>query len=486
MQSGRRSFTLIELLVTIGLMAILALMLWMVFYQAAQSFRSARATIEIHEGARAAFNALLDDLTAAEFCSYDNGVQGYFALSQGPTTPATGNCQWRGPWSNTATYAVNDVVSNAGSFYLCIAAPPVGQAPPSAAYWSNYIVPLASDGRTVVPADTLTFTTLAPQPSARYAAPEAVQQLALVRYALEWDGGSATLSHSAPRPTFNLVKRVRFPNGTGNALNMDDFYVNDLQNEVNSTDLNWMQYAESEPIAFHVLSMNVRLFCLPAKTAGEIGPPGDEAFVEAGGPGNPPPGNPSGADPASLTDTTKNWPSGSFAGDNLRIYAGTAAGQWSTINPNTTANTVYLNACPLPNPPNLLPGTLNGQNWTPLPPDPTSQYRIDGTLINLAPLWSATATYNMGALVSYSVAGVITDYVSLQSSNTNQTPNTSPTYWAVASPPNWYQRSSYGTNFFGPTYRPPAIVEITLEMTDMRATNSFTFTQRFYIPASER
>ena len=61
-------------------------------------------------------------------------------------------------------------------------------------------------------ADTLTFTTLAPQPGARYAAPEAVEQLALVRYALEWDGGNATVpGSSAPRPTYNLVKRVRFP-----------------------------------------------------------------------------------------------------------------------------------------------------------------------------------------------------------------------------------------------------------------------------------
>ncbi len=72
--------------------------------------------------------------------------------------------------------------------------------------------------------DTLTFTTLAPQPGARYAAPEAVEQLALVRYALEWDGGYATVPGGAgPQPTYNLVKRVRFPCTSDPNLNMDQF-----------------------------------------------------------------------------------------------------------------------------------------------------------------------------------------------------------------------------------------------------------------------
>ena len=151
----------------------------------------ARASIEIHESARSALNALVNDLTAAEFSAYDNGVQGYFALSQGPTDPATGaysaspaplpaNANWRGAWNPLAVYTVNDGVSNGGSWYICIARN-TGQSPPNATYWN------------LLAADTLTFTTLAPQPGARYAAPEAVQQLALVRYALEWDGGNATL-----------------------------------------------------------------------------------------------------------------------------------------------------------------------------------------------------------------------------------------------------------------------------------------------------
>ena len=189
-----------------------------------------------------------------------------------------------------------------------------------------------------------------------------------------------------------------------------------------------LRYAQSEVIAFHVLSMNVRLFCLPQKQTSET----SEAFVEAGfATGNPPAGN-----PASLTDTTMNWngpPLLSFAADNLRIYAGTGASQWSTVT-NNTANTVALTPCP----PAL--GNLNLANWYTLP-DATSQYRIDGTLAALT-----------GAV--------------------------------PPSSPGWYQRGNY--NFFGPTYRPPAIVEVTLEMTDVRATCSFIFTQRFYIPASER
>ena len=113
----QRAFTLIELMVAVGLMAILLTMIATIFYEATQAFRVARASIEIHESARAALNALVNDLTAAEFSSYDNGVQGYFALSQGPTDPATGayspsapaplpaNANWRGAWSNLTAYS---------------------------------------------------------------------------------------------------------------------------------------------------------------------------------------------------------------------------------------------------------------------------------------------------------------------------------------------------------------------------------------------
>jgi prepilin-type N-terminal cleavage/methylation domain-containing protein len=425
---SRSAFTLIELLVAVGLMAILLTMIATIFFEATQAFRVARASIQIHESARAALNALVDDLTAAEFTAYDNGVQGYFALSEGPTDSTTGatgsngpGLNWRGVWSSTS-YAVNDGVSYNGISYICIAAN-TNKSPPNATYWYAIV------------GDTLTFTTLAPQPGARYAAPEAVEQLALVRYSLEFDGGSATLPGShTPRPTFNLVKRVRFPNTgntTGNTpLNMDDFNVNDLQTEVNLNDSNWKQYAQPEPIAFHVLSMNVRIFCLPRKNSTTAEP--SEAFVETGIAS-------SGTDSTTLTDTTKIWqnnsPPAGISGLNLRFYAGLGAGQ--------------------PLPPPVLPLTISNPSGTGLSfanwptgvtaPAQGSQYRVES---DLATIFSS-----------------------------NPPP-----------PPGWYQRASTaGTyNFLGTTYRPPAIVEVTLEMTDVRATHSFIFTQRFYIPASER
>jgi prepilin-type N-terminal cleavage/methylation domain-containing protein len=489
--STRRAFTLIELMVVVGLMAILLTMIGTVFYQSSQAFRSARATIEIHESARAAMNAMVDDLTATEFSAYDTGVQGYFALTPcfdpDPNAPAplAANMNWRGAWSGTASYLPNDVVTYGGTTYLCIAGN-LNQPTSNTAYWN--IVPRA---------DTLTFTTLAAQPSARYAATsEAVEQLALVRYSLEWDGGSAVLPGSrGPRPTYNLVKRVRFPNASNPNLNMDAFPLNpnlnpypppanlpnnntgnytgtgyasptaqfiainpSLQPEVDPTDPNAMQYAQSEPIAFHVLSMNVRLFCLPAKQAAET----SEAFVYAGtATASSPAGN------NTLIDGNNTWTG--FLADtdaSLRIMAGTGAGQPPLVITSVSGNTLTLSI-----------------GWT-TGIDNTSQYRVDGTLASsLLPTWSSGAAYSMGSLVTYNGIG----YTSLQNSNTSHEPDTSGTYWALSpSPPTWYQRSSYGSNFFGPTYRPPAIVEITLELTDVRATHSFIFTQRFYIPASER
>ncbi len=418
----------------------------------------ARASIEIHESARSALNALLNDLTAAEFSAYDNGVQGYFALSQGPTDPVTGayspspapvpaNANWRGAWSGTTAYAVLDCVSNGGSSYICIVNN-TGQLPPTnPASWS------------ALPTDTLTFTTLAPQPASRYAAPEAVEQLALVRYALEWDGGSAVVGTArTARPTFNLVKRVRFPATSDPNLNMDIFnwdLVNTvtnlpflqsefaLPNPLPSTsndpdvilDIEGLRYAQSEVIAFHVLSMNVRLFCLPRKQPPQPNEP-SEAFVETGfGVGSAGP---------TLTDlavpTAKTWnPPNEFANFLLRIFTGNDAGDASVIPANPPTN-------PL--------GPITGANtndtlvcigaWTTATPGPNSQYRVESDLA---------------------------------------------TIFGAANPaPAWYQRVSGAGNynFFGPTYRPPALVEVTLEMTDVHATSSFVFTQKFYIPASER
>jgi prepilin-type N-terminal cleavage/methylation domain-containing protein len=671
---SRSAFTLIELMVAVGLAAILLTMIAVMFYQASLAFGAARASIEIHESARAALNALLNDLTAASFTPYDNGVQGYFALSQGPTDPSTGSAppvwnsadtyvvnnrvigsdgneyictaqnpgqppangwQLLGPWpaapytgsalpywSSTATYAVNNRVIYNGNEYICTVAN-TNQPPPGNANWQLL-------GGLI---DTLTFTTLAPQPGARYAAPEAVEQLALVRYALEWDGGTVTLPGGMPRPTYNLVKRVRFPCTTDPNLNMDQFgwavmgpngqpvtpyqYLLPLEYQLHFSpplpsndpdvilDATGLRYAQSEVIAFHVLSMNVRLFCLPQKQLTES----SEVFLDSG--------FATGGSSSTLSDTTKNWPIGSFSGGGfvVRIIAGTDAGQWLpiansgatsnttlpctgtwTTPPNTTwttppdntsqyrieelylvtgtatggsANTLtdstqnwpansFANSSAFTNfppPPNsvsgfilrIIGGTGAGQAlpiasasgstvtcsgaWNPVP-DSTSQYRIEGLLSGTASAASTATTLVDGStppanwpigsfsggwftvqIVGGTGAGQALPITSATSSNTlacagtwNPIPdNTSqyqiiePLSWNLG----WYQRGGDDLNFLGPpppppplypcnynffgtTYRPPAVVEVTLEMTNARATRSFFFTQRFYVPASER
>ena len=42
---------------------------------------------------------------------------------------------WKGAWSNTTAYAVNDAVSSGGSTYICVHAD-TGHQPPNATYWS--------------------------------------------------------------------------------------------------------------------------------------------------------------------------------------------------------------------------------------------------------------------------------------------------------------------------------------------------------------
>ncbi|MGO8705589.1 MAG: type II secretion system protein J [Candidatus Brocadiia bacterium] len=497
-------------MVAVGLMAILLTMIAFIFYGATQAFRAARASIEIHESARSALNSLVSDLAAAEFTAYDNGVQGYFALSQGPTDPATGGAP---PfWNGSATYAVNNRViatsvvggQTVGNEYICIAVP---AGPPPSANWQllgPWPISPNSSPANIIPAaiDTLTFTTLAAQPGARDAAPESVEQLALVRYALEWDGGYATLpGGGAPQPTYNLVKRVRFPCTSDPNLNMDQFgwaimgptgqpagpggqpvtppnyqYLLPLEYTFHTSpplastdpdvvlDAAGLRYAQSEVIAFHVLSMNIRLFCLPMKNSSSEN---SEVFVEAGTPTAAPPnpsatdgpGSPPGPAIPSLTDTTKIWPVSPFLGigpgpmgpltPTLRILSGTAAGESLYV---TSANGIStLNLAPVPPPP--APNSPTG--WSPAVPDDTSQYRVDGYLSLLCP----------------------------------PPPNPPLANTPPPPPPGWYQRVSpgnYSYNFLGTTCRPPAAVEITLQMTDVRATRAFTFTQRFYITASER
>jgi hypothetical protein len=194
-------------MVAVGLMAIMMTMIAQIFYQATLAFRSARATMEIHRNARAILNALENDLGGVEYCSYGD-TQGYFALSREPDRETT-------------------------------------------------------DPGVLRYVDALTFTTLAAQPGARYAAPESVQQIALVRYQLFWDGGSATIQEATPRPTYRLVKRVRFPRTDDPNLDMTEFNSSNLPLEVDQTDVNNSVYAAREPLGFNILSMRIRVYCRP-------------------------------------------------------------------------------------------------------------------------------------------------------------------------------------------------------------------------------
>lgn len=276
-------------------------------------------------------------------------------------------------------------------------------------------------------AEALTFTTLAPQPGARYAAPEAIQQLALVRYQLEWDGGSAELPNTieppavpppewtllpsgrVQRPTYRLVKRARFPRTDNARLDMEEFDPAKLPLEVDPADLNRGTYAVPEPIGFNVLSMRIRLYCRPDidPTLGEV----IKYFVETGAVTSP-------AADDDLPDSSKTWTPGQHNGRTVRIISGKSATESGQINTTDPSRLVR-----------------NG-TWT-TKPDTSSQYWIEATQAPDSP----------GA-------------------------------------PKWLEID--GEAYFGLIDRPPAMAEITLELTDDRATKVFTFTERFYIPASER
>lgn len=53
----------------------------------------------------------------------------------GPPGPAGAGLTWKGPWTITTTYAINDVVSNAGSAWIAVAAN-TGQQPGTSASWN--------------------------------------------------------------------------------------------------------------------------------------------------------------------------------------------------------------------------------------------------------------------------------------------------------------------------------------------------------------
>ena len=562
----RRAFTLVELLVAVALMAILLIMIGTIFIEATQSFRMARAAIEIHDNARAVLNALEKDLTAAEFCTYGTGVQGYFALTQysDPALPA-----WTVP-----------------------TVPPT-PPPPN---------PLPNPPPQLPAFDTLTFTTQAPQAGSLYATPEAVLQIALVRYALQWDGGWATFPISAApasvvnqpngyymaangiwwkqgqqvgRPTYTLVKLVRFPSTSNLYLNMgspigppfltvaSDAFNNQFVTNPSGSPSNypyipntpnyagykanlpmnqltsettldpnsaWIEYAQPEPQAFKVLSMSIRLFCPAPVVNGALQPV--QVFTYGGFCT----ATTAGAGPfTTLVDSTTrpNAQTGSWNGNlppthappyypaNVRLVAGPGAP--ATSFPVTTDDGTTITINPAINPP----------GWTSAPtigpadnPAAGSQYQIipytgyqgvctgNGTATTLVDTTADRPTAPSGAYVritggtgaptttlftvSSDVVGTITinppvgspGWTTPPAGPGGSTPATQYQIVSIVPTPLWVQRTNdpnFGTNpFLGMVAAPPALVEITLELTDQRATRSFLFTQRFYIPASER
>ncbi len=174
-------FTLIELLVALGLMAILLTMIAQIFFQASQSFRLARASVESHRNARAALDVMQRDFAAAKLVSY------------GPmSTAAAGTAAFRGVF-----------------------------------HYESIVDPESAAGLPTVP--SITFTTLAGQAGIRSLYPSEDSQVALVRYTLEWNGTQTKLIDEntgllgAEQPVYTLVKKVRLPNLQDRDLNMNEW-----------------------------------------------------------------------------------------------------------------------------------------------------------------------------------------------------------------------------------------------------------------------
>jgi len=382
-------------------MAIFMSMLATVFYQATRAFRMARASVEIHQNARAAFNALLHDLAAAEFTDYATG-RGYFAvgLDTGNYALATGTATGGNATQledTTKAWPVNGLV---GAYVRVTSATAVQVR----RIWSNSATTLTATpawSTVPVPGDTyeigfpmLTFTTLAPQLGARYAAPEAVQQLALVRYALEWDGGAVTTPQGVQRPTFMLMKRVRFPRTDDPNLDMEEFDWANLPLEYDPNDPNASQYAAPEPLAFSILGMHVRVFAGFAGEAESVG-----------------------AD--TLTDDDGIASADLLRGRVIRI-----------VHPADKEQALPI-----------LSNTL----------EPTG-----ASTVTVSEPWTNWAGPESG--------------------------------WAYRIAPAWYQLGEAPATLsqIRLVQEPPAVVEVTLEITDRRGARSYTFTERYHVPGSQQ
>ena len=187
-RSRGSGFTLIELIVAVGLMAIMMTMVIQVFGQAQQSFNMGRASVEAHQNARAAFHGLLNDFTAAEYCQYGASANGYFAIrldtSGYPAALSSGTATDGG--ANTldnsdADWPVNGL---AGAYVWLTGGAGSGQVRKVHANTETSLtvdknwatVPASGSTAYSIGYPAFTLTTLAPQPGARYSAPEAVHR----------------------------------------------------------------------------------------------------------------------------------------------------------------------------------------------------------------------------------------------------------------------------------------------------------------------
>jgi len=209
---SRSAFTLIELVVAVGLMAIFMTMLATLFVQASSAFSIARASVEIHQNARAAFDVMVRDFAAAQLCSYEDKT-GYFAVG----------------WAEDPEWAS--------------------------------AVPAVTD--TAVPC--ITFTTLAEQPGAKPLVPGVSSQVALVRYTLRFNGGAVQLpdpsdpEKTVERPTFNLIKQVRFPQLAYLFVDTDSFPMPSEPDDVKAA-LIPDETCTTDILAIGVVEMRVRVF----------------------------------------------------------------------------------------------------------------------------------------------------------------------------------------------------------------------------------
>ena len=370
-------------MVAIGLMALMMSMIATIFYQATQSFMIARAGVEVHQNARAAYGMMVNDFAAAKLCEYEDKV-GYFALS----------------WERTVPYDA---------------------AEPSNPFPYNY-----------TPA--ITFTTLADQAGAVPLVPGVSPQVALVRYSLEWDGGRATfddddddpltptVESSYTRPTYNLIKRVRFPRLPYYYVDMNEFNQSFTPDEVVTSDI----------LAMNVISMNVRMYY-----KGDLLDVWDY-------------GRATGGDAAGLddTDSGKLWTQGpSLIGENIRILGGSSAPQTVSEITGVPTNTQISAA--------FSPGVTAD-----------STYRIENDDVDQheQPEWIELQDreFDIG-LSGYSL-------------NSFGAGNMLPMRVVE------YTTDGGGTKN---EFRMPYLVEVTLELTDGKYVARQVFNERFHIPASE-